>query len=269
MLGRSIHGNPLIYLDTAGSCLKPRSVLDRHRHFYEFEYANTNEENSLNQNATKAVAEVRFSIANLLGSSSPEEIVFLRSGMEAMNLVAYAFERSQLHPGDEIVVTEMEHDSNFLPWQIACERSGAKLRIAEVARSGELDFDGLERMLSERIKMIAVAHVSNVFGTIYPVAEIGAMAKRRGIPFFVEGAQAAPHLPVDVAKIGCDFYGFSAHKMGGPMGVGLLYGRREWLEKLPPYQVGGAWSARYPPRPTSGNHYRRSSRQEPKQLPRL
>jgi cysteine desulfurase/selenocysteine lyase len=239
MLGRSLHGKPLLYLDNAGSSLKPRSVLDRHRNFYEFEYANTNEENSLSQNATKAVADVRSSIANLLGASSPDEIVFLRSATEAVNLVAYAFERSQLQAGDEIVVTEMEHDSNFLPWQIACERSGAKLRIAAVARSGELDLDGLEKLLSERTKMIAVAHVSNVFGTIYPVAEIGAIAKGHGIPFFVDGAQAAPHLPVDVAKIGCDFYGFSAHKMGGPTGVGVLYGRREWLEKLPPYQVGG------------------------------
>jgi cysteine desulfurase / selenocysteine lyase len=132
MLARSIHGKPLLYLDNAGSSLKLRSVLDRHRCFYEFEYANTNEENSLSQNATNAVEDVRSSIASLLAASSPEEIVFLRSATEAMNLVAYAFERSQLQPGDEIVVTEMEHDSNLLPWQIACERSGAKLQIAPV-----------------------------------------------------------------------------------------------------------------------------------------
>jgi cysteine desulfurase/selenocysteine lyase len=212
MLGRSPHGKAFLYLDNACSSLKLRSVLDRHRQFYEFEYANTNEENGLSQSATKAVGDVRSSIANLLRASSPEEIVFLRSATEAVNLVAYAFERSQLQPGDEIVVTEMEHDWNFLPWQIACERSGARLRIAPVESSGELDLGALENMLSERTKVIAVAHVSNVFGTIYPVAEIGAMAKRRGIPFFIDGAQAAPHLAVDVAAVGCDFYGFSAHR---------------------------------------------------------
>lgn len=158
MLKRSKHCKPLLYLDNPGSSLKLRSVPDRHRYFYEFEDANTNEENILSQNATKAVEDVRSSFANLPGANGGEDVAFLRSATEAMNVVPHAFERSQLQPGDEIVVTEMEHDSNLLPWQIACERSGAKLPTAPVESSGESDLDGLEKMLSEQAKAIAVAH---------------------------------------------------------------------------------------------------------------
>jgi cysteine desulfurase / selenocysteine lyase len=243
MLQRSLNGHPLIYLDNAGSSMKTFAMADRLRDFYLDEYANTNEENSLSKIATQSVAQVRESVAKFLGASSSEEIVFVRSATEAINLVAYAFERSQLKPGDEVVVTDVEHDSNFLPWQIACERSGAKLRIAPTEENGGLSLDAFERTLSERTKVISITHVSNVFGTVYPVAEIAALAKRRDIALFVDGAQAAPHLPVDVKTLGCDFYALSAHKMGGPTGVGVLYGRREWLEKLPPYQVGGVMAA--------------------------
>ena len=239
MLQRRVNGNLIVYLENAGSSLKPSVMINRLQDFYRNEFANTNEQNSLSRAATSAVEEVRSAVAEMLGASSPEEIIFVRNATEAINLVAYGFGRSILKPGDEVLVTEMEHDSNVVPWQIACELSGASLQIAPVESSGVLDLDAFEKKISSRTKMIAVTHVSNVFGTIYPVDKIGSMARQRGIPFLVDGAQAAPHMPIDVKDIGCQFYAMSAHKMGGPTGVGVLYGSRDWLERLPPYQVGG------------------------------
>jgi cysteine desulfurase / selenocysteine lyase len=242
MFQRRVNGNLLVYLDNAGSSLKPAVMIDRLQEFYRTEFANTQEQNSLSQAATAAVEEVRSAVAGMLGASGPEEIIFVRNATEAINLVAYGFGRSILKPGDEVLITEMEHDSNVLPWQVACELSGASLQVAPVESSGVLDLNAFERKISDRTKMIAVTHVSNVFGTIYPAREIAEMAGRRGIPFLVDGAQSAPHMPVNVSAIGCQFYAISAHKMGGPTGVGVLYGSRDWLERLPPYQVGGVMS---------------------------
>jgi cysteine desulfurase / selenocysteine lyase len=247
ILRRSIHGKQLAYPDNGGSSLKPQAMVDRLKNFYSHEFANTNEENRLSRAATQTIEEVRSCMANALGAASAEEIVFVRSATEAVNLVAYAFERSQLSNGDEVVATETEHDSNFLPWQIACERSGAKLRIVPIQDSGLLDLSALEATLSDRTKIIAIAHVSNVFETVYHVHQIASIARRRGIALFLDGAQAAPHLPVNVRDIGYDFYAIPAHKMGGPTGVGILYGRREWLEKFPLYQVGGTMASSVSP----------------------
>jgi cysteine desulfurase / selenocysteine lyase len=247
MLQRRVHGKPLVYLDNAASSLKPAAMITRLSDFYKFEFANTNEQNSLSRAVTAAVQDVRSTTGKMLGASSPEEIIFVRNATEAINVVAHGFARSVLKPGDEVLVTVAEHDSNLLPWQIACEMSGASLRIAPVEPSGELDLHTFENTICDRTRVIAVSHVSNVFGTIYPVQEIGAIGRRLGIPFLVDGAQAAPHLPVDVNAIGCQFYAMSAHKMGGPTGVGVLYGRRDWLEKLPPFQVGGVMDSSLTP----------------------
>jgi cysteine desulfurase/selenocysteine lyase len=243
MLETRVHGKPIVYLDNAASSLKPNAMIDRLERLYSSEFANTNEQNSLSQTATEKVQQVRSSVAQLFHASSPEEIVFVRNATEAINLAAYGFGHSVLQGGDEVLITSMEHDSNVIPWQIACETSGARLRVAEVEPSGVLDLQRLERNISDRTKVIAVSQVSNVFGKIYPVREIVAIAHRRNIPVLVDGAQGAPHLPVDLQEIGCEFYAMSAHKMGGPTGVGVLYGRRDWLERLPPYQVGGVMSA--------------------------
>jgi cysteine desulfurase/selenocysteine lyase len=243
MLETRVHGKPIVYLDNAASSLKPSAMIDRLEHFYSTQFANTNEENSLSQAATEAVQQVRSSVAEFFRASSPEEMIFVRNATEAINLVAYGFGRSVLQRGDEVLITSMEHDSNVLPWQIACETSGARLRVAAVEASGALDLQRFEQNISDRTKVVAVSQVSNVFGTIYPVQEIVTMAHRRNIPVLVDGAQSAPHLPINLQEIGCEFFVMSAHKMGGPTGVGVLYGQKDWLERLPPYQVGGVMSA--------------------------
>jgi cysteine desulfurase / selenocysteine lyase len=222
MLQHRVNGKPPVYLENAGSSLKPAAMIQRLQEFYSSEFANTNEQNSLSRTATTAVEEVRSAVARRLGASSPEEIIFVRNATQAINLVAYGFGRSLLQPGDEVLVTEIEHDSNFLPWQVVCEISGATLRIAPVESSGVLDLQAFENNISERTKMIAVTHVSNVFGTVYPVGEMAAMAARRGIPFLVDGAQSAPHMPIDAGALGCQFYAMAGHKMGGPPGWGLI-----------------------------------------------
>jgi cysteine desulfurase/selenocysteine lyase len=240
ILSRPVHGKPLVYLDNANTTQKPRVVIDRERQYYEEENANIHRGTHwLSEKATEAYEGGRAKLARFLGAASPREIVFTRGTTEAINLVASSFSQAYLRAGDEILITGLEHHSNIVPWQLACERTGAKLVVVPITDEGEVPVDEFERRLTPRTKLAAVSHVSNALGTINPVKQFIAIAHERNVPVLVDGAQAAPHLPIDVVDLGCDFYAVSAHKMYGPTGIGALYGREEWLEKLPPYQGGG------------------------------
>jgi cysteine desulfurase/selenocysteine lyase len=243
ILAQTIHGRPLAYLDNAASTQKPRAVLDAIAACWRESYANVGRGiHTLAQRATEARERARATVASFLGAASADEIVFVRGTTEAINLVAWSYGRGRrtgLKPGDEVVVTAMEHHSNLVPWQMLCEERGAVLRVAPIDAAGDLDLAALGRLLSPRTRVVAVAHVSNVLGTVNPIARIVAMAHARGAVVVVDGAQAAPHLAVDVAALGCDFYAFSAHKVYGPSGIGALYGRAELLAEMPPWQGGG------------------------------
>jgi cysteine desulfurase/selenocysteine lyase len=242
-LAQAVHGRPLVYLDNAASTQKPRAVLEAIAGCYRDSYANVGRSvHWLAQRATDARERARETVRGFLGAASTEEIVFVRGTTEAINLVAQSYGRGRrtgLATGDEVVVTAMEHHSNLVPWQMLCEERGAVLRVVPIDRRGELDLAALARLLSPRTRIVAVAHVSNVLGTINPVAEIADMVHRRGAVLVVDGAQAAPRLVVDVALLGCDFYAFSGHKVYGPSGIGALYGRAELLAEMPPWQGGG------------------------------
>jgi cysteine desulfurase/selenocysteine lyase len=240
ILSRTVHGKPLVYLDNANTTQKPRVVIDRDRQYYEEENANIHRGTHwLSEKATEAYEGGRAKVARFLGAASPKEIVFTRGTTEAINLVASSFSQAFLGAGDEILLTGLEHHSNIVPWQLACERTGAKLVVVPITDDGEVAVRDFETRLTPRTKLAAVSHVSNALGTINAVRDFIAIAHTRGVPVLVDGAQAAPHLPIDVKDLGCDFYALSAHKMYGPTGIGALYGREEWLEKLPPYQGGG------------------------------
>jgi cysteine desulfurase/selenocysteine lyase len=234
------HGHPLVYLDNANTTQKPAAVLEATRRYYAEENANIHRATyELSEKATAVYEGAREKVRQFLGAAEPAEIVFVRGTTEAINLVATSFGQAFVREGDEILVTEMEHHSNIVPWQFLCERSGALLKVVPFTDDGELRLDELDRLLTPRTKLLSVTHVSNALGTINPVRRIVEAAHARGVPVLVDGAQAAPHLPVDVRDIGCDFYAFSSHKMYGPTGIGVLYGKRSWLEKMPPYQGGG------------------------------
>ena len=240
ILSRTVHGKPLVYLDNANTTQKPRVVIDAIRRYYEEENANIHRGTHwLSEKATEAYEGGRAKVARFLGAASPKEIVFTRGTTEAINLVASSFSQAYLKAGDEILITGLEHHSNIVPWQLACERTGAKLVVVPITDDGEVPVDEFEKRLTPRTKLAAVSHVSNALGTINPVKQFIALAHARNVPVLVDGAQAAPHLPIDVTDLGCDFYAVSAHKMYGPTGIGALYGTEEWLEKLPPYQGGG------------------------------
>jgi cysteine desulfurase/selenocysteine lyase len=240
VLGETVNGKPLIYLDNAATSQKPRQVIDALSAFYSRENANIHRGvHELSQRATLAYEQARSNLQRFVNAADPHEIVFVRGTTEAINLVATTFGRSRLGPGDEIVVSTMEHHSNLVPWQIACEVAGAKLRVIPMTDAGELDIDAYVALLSERTKLVAVVHISNSLGTINPVEDLARIAHERGVPVLVDGAQAAPHMPIDVQALGADFYALSGHKMFGPTGIGVLYGRAELLESLPPYQGGG------------------------------
>ena len=240
ILSRTVHGKPLVYLDNANTTQKPRVVIDRDRRYYEEENANIHRGTHwLSEKATEAYEGGRARVARFLGAASPKEIVFTRGTTEAINLVASSFSQAFLKAGDEILITGLEHHSNIVPWQLACERTGAKLVVVPITDDGEVPVSEFERRLTSRTKLAAVSHVSNALGTINPVKEFIALAHAANVPVLVDGAQAAPHLPIDVKDLGCDFYAVSAHKMYGPTGIGALYAREDWLEKLPPYQGGG------------------------------
>lgn len=240
ILRRTARGKPLVYLDSAASAQKPHQVIDAIRDFYENHYANIHRGvYELSETATRLHDEARASVARLLGAADPREIVFTRNATEAINLVAWSYGRSRLRAGDEVLVTELEHHANLVPWQLLCEERGARLRVAPIDDRGELRLDAFAALLSERTKLVAVTHVSNALGTVTPVRELVALAHRAGAVALVDGAQAVPRLPVDVRALGCDFYAFSGHKLYGPTGIGVLYGRLPLLDAMPPWQAGG------------------------------
>jgi cysteine desulfurase/selenocysteine lyase len=240
LLARTTRGVPLVYLDNAATSQKPRAVIDAVRRYYEHDNANIHRGvYALSAAATEAYEEARSKIARYLGAGSPREVVFVRGATEAINLVAATFGRMRVGRGDEVLVSAMEHHSNIVPWQLLCEEKGARLTVLPMTRSGELELDRLEELLTPRTRILAITHVSNSLGTVNPIREIVARAHARGVPVVVDGAQAVPHGPVDVTELDCDFYAVSGHKMFGPTGIGALYGKAEHLEAMPPYQGGG------------------------------
>ncbi|MDR7404348.1 MAG: cysteine desulfurase [Armatimonadota bacterium] len=240
ILARRVHGKPLVYLDSAATSQKPRQVLDALVRYYTEYNANVHRGiYALAEEATRRYEQARAAVAAFIGAPRPEEVVFTRGTTEAINLVAYTWARATLRPGDEIILTEMEHHSNLVPWQLVAEQTGAVLRFVPFDGQGLLDLDAYDRLLGERTRLVAVTHQSNVLGTINPIREIAARARAVGARVLVDGAQAAPHMPVNVADLGVDFYALSAHKMCGPTGAGALWARYELLESMPPFHGGG------------------------------
>jgi len=240
ILSQKIHGKPLVYFDNGATSQKPRSVIDRVARYYAEENSNIHRGvHALSERATTDYEAARAKLRGFINAQSEKEIVFVRGTTEAINLVAQSYGRSFLNAGDEIIVSAMEHHSNIVPWQMVCAQVGARLRVIPINHDGEIVMQEYGRLLNERTKFVAVTHVSNALGTIVPVKEIVALAHERGVPVLLDGAQAVPHLQVDVRDLDCDFYAFSGHKMFGPTGIGVLYGRAELLEKMPPYQGGG------------------------------
>ena len=240
ILAERPYGKALVYLDNAASAQKPTPVLNRMRHAYEHEYSNVHRGlHFLANAATEAFEGARETVRRFLNAGSTEEIVFTHSSTEAFNLVASSYGLAHIEAGDEIVLTTMEHHSNIVPWHFLRERKGAVLKWVDVDDQGIVMADAFERALSPKTKMVAVTHMSNVLGTAPPIAEIVKIAHARGVPVLVDGSQGAVHMDVDVRALDCDFYVFTGHKVYGPTGVGVLYGKREWLEKLPPFMGGG------------------------------
>jgi cysteine desulfurase / selenocysteine lyase len=240
ILRQTVRGRPLAYLDNAASAQKPRAVIEAVSRFYTDMSSNVHRGlHDLSERATAAYEKSRATVRRFLNAADDREIVFLRGTTEAINLVANTWGARHVGAGDEIVISEMEHHSNIVPWQLLCERQGARLRIAPITDAGELRLDALEQLLNPRTRLLALPHVSNALGTVNPVRRIVEVAHGRGIPVLLDGAQAVPHLPVDVRAIGCDFFAFSGHKLYGPTGIGALYGRAALLEEMPPWQGGG------------------------------
>jgi len=240
ILSRRVYGKPLVYFDNAATTQKPRAVMDAVRALYEKSYANIHRGvHSLSVESSEAYEKAREKMRDFLHAGDAREIVFVRGTTEGINLVAQTYGRANVRAGDEILISALEHHSNIVPWQILCEEKGARLQIAPINERGEIRLEELERRLSKKTKIVAVSHVSNALGTVNPVKRIIALAHARGVPVLVDGAQAAPRLAVDVRDLDCDFYTFSGHKMYGPSGVGILYGKAEHLETMPPYQGGG------------------------------
>ncbi|MCA1798963.1 MAG: cysteine desulfurase [Xanthomonadaceae bacterium] len=240
LLAQSVHGKPLVYLDNAATTQKPRQVLEALDAYYRTDNANVHRGvHQLSERATAAYEGARDRIAGFINAASRRELVFVRGTTEAINLVAQSFLRPRLQPGDEILVSQLEHHSNIVPWQLVAEQTGATVRTIPMNREGELVLDALDGLLHERTKLLAVGHVSNALGTVNPLDTIIAAARRHGVPVLVDGAQALPHMAVDVRALGCDFYAFSGHKMFGPTGIGCLWARESLLEAMPPWQGGG------------------------------
>ena len=240
ILATKVYGKPLVYLDNAASAQKPLAVIEAERDVYEKCYANIHRGvHWLSVHATDAYDAAREKTRRFVNARQVHEIIFLRGTTEAVNLVAQTYGRANVGAGDEILITGLEHHSNIVPWQMLCEEKGAQLCVVPLDDTGDIDLDLLARMLTPRTKLVSVAHLSNALGTVLPVKRIAELAHARGIPVFVDGAQAVPRMPVDVRDLDCDFYAFSSHKIYGPTGVGVLYGKTALLEAMPPWQGGG------------------------------
>ncbi|MDT8405720.1 MAG: cysteine desulfurase [Methylococcales bacterium] len=240
ILAQQIRGKPLVYLDNAASTQKPLAVIDALSEFYKNDYANIHRGvHTLSVRATDRYEAARDKVKTFINAASEKEIIFVRGATEAINLVAASFGRTQIGAGDEILITAMEHHANIVPWQLLCQQTGAVLKVAPIDDKGQLIFEGFTDLLSERTKLVAVAHMSNALGTVNPVAAIIQAAHAKNIPVLLDGAQALPHQAVDVQQLDCDFYVFSGHKLYGPTGIGVLYGKQALLEAMPPYQGGG------------------------------
>lgn len=240
ILQQTINGKPLVYLDNAASSQRPQVVIDAVSRYYEHDHANVHRGvHALSQRATDAYEGARDVIKTFINARDSKEIIYTRGTTEGVNLVAQSFLRPSIKAGDEILISALEHHANIVPWQLLCEQTGAVLKVIPIDQRGVVDFAAFERMIGPQTKLLGLAHVSNALGTIVPVEQYIAVAKRHGVPVLIDGAQAVPHTAVDVQALGCDFYVFSSHKMLGPTGIGVLYGRKELLEKMPPWQGGG------------------------------
>jgi cysteine desulfurase/selenocysteine lyase len=240
ILSQTAHGKPLVYLDSANTSQKPRAVIEAESRVYREIYSNVHRGvYDLAVKAERAFEGARETVRRFINAPESREVIFVRGTTEAINLVAQTFGRQQLKAGDEILISGLEHHSNIVPWQMACEQAGGVLRVAPITDEGEIRLDELERLISPRTRLVAVGHVSNALGTVNPVARIVELAHAQGVPVLVDGAQGVPHLPVDVQALGCDFYAFSGHKAFGPSGIGALWGRAPLLESMPPWQGGG------------------------------
>ncbi len=244
ILAREVNGEPLAYLDSAASAQKPQAVIDAESHFYAHGYAAVHRGiHTLSAEATTAMEDVRIQAARFLNAASPEEIIFVKGTTEGINLVASSWGSRQLQAGDNILITGMEHHANIVPWQMLAERVGAEVRFIPLTETGELDLSNLSTLIDSRTRMLAVTHVSNVLGTVNPVKELVARAKAAGVTTLIDGAQAVMHQQVDVQDLDCDFYVFSGHKIYGPTGIGILYGRKALLDEMPPWEGGGSMIA--------------------------
>jgi cysteine desulfurase / selenocysteine lyase len=240
ILREQVHGKPLTYLDNAATTQKPQAVIDTLTQYYSKENANIHRGIfCLSEQATKRYKSARLKIQEFIGAASDKEIIFVRGTTEAINLVAQSYGRAFLKAGDEVLITHMEHHSNIVPWQMLGEEAGVKLKVAPINDQGELILEDFKKLLTDKVKFVSVVHVSNALGTVNPVKEIVRLAHAKGIPVLLDGAQAVAHTPVNVRDLDCDFYAFSGHKLLGPTGIGVLYGKKEFLEKMPPYQGGG------------------------------
>ncbi len=240
ILKEQVYGKPLTYLDNAATTQKPQAVIDTLTQYYSKENANIHRGIfCLSEQATKRYKSARHKVQEFLGAASDKEIIFVRGATEAINLVAHCYGRTFLKAGDEILITHMEHHSNIVPWQMLAKEIGIKLKVAPINDQGELILEDFKKLLTDKVKLVSVVHVSNALGTVNPVREIVRLAHAKGIPVMVDGAQAVAHMSVNVRDLDCDFYAFSGHKLLGPTGIGVLYGKKEFLEKMPPYQGGG------------------------------
>ena len=241
VLAQTVNGKPLVYLDNGASSQVPNLVIERGTEYLEKEHSNIHRGvHYLSQHATTAYEAAREKVKRFINAKEAKECIFVRGCTEGVNLVAYSYGRKFIGEGDEIILSQMEHHANIIPWQVLAEEKGAKIRVIPMNERGELIIEEYENMLNERTKIVAVIHVSNALGTINPVKEMIATAHKFGVPFFLDAAQSVPHFPVDVQDLDCDFMTFSGHKMFAPTGSGILYGKKEWLEKMPPYQTGGS-----------------------------
>lgn len=240
ILQTQVHGKPLVYLDNAATTQKPQPVIDRITHFYTHEYANVHRGvHQLSQIASEAFEATRDIVKNFIHAKSRNEIIFTSGTTESINLVADSFGRSFIRENDEIIISAMEHHANIVPWQVLCQKTGAKLRIIPMDNQGVLKLDEYKKLLNSKTKLVSIVQISNVLGTVNPIKEIIEIAHAQNIPVLVDGAQAVAHQTVDVQELDCDFYVFSGHKLFGPTGTGILYGKQKWLEEMPPYQTGG------------------------------